>query len=77
MIDFYPPEVLPERGEGPFLENDIARYLSLWTRFHDIIFGCQAPGWGAAGTFLVFFSFFLERGGEPAVGDSPHDSPIR
>ncbi|KAL9017451.1 MAG: hypothetical protein Q9185_005213 [Variospora sp. 1 TL-2023] len=49
MINFYPEGVLPERGDGPFLDNDVARYLTVWSSFHDIIFKCQAPGWSVVG----------------------------
>ncbi|KAI4134625.1 MAG: hypothetical protein L6R39_007858 [Caloplaca ligustica] len=49
MINFYPASILRERGPGPFLDNDVARYIAVWTKLHDIIFKCQGPGWGAVG----------------------------
>ncbi|KAL8760053.1 MAG: hypothetical protein Q9184_003435 [Pyrenodesmia sp. 2 TL-2023] len=62
MINFYPSSVLGERGEGPFENNDVARYLTVWSRLHDIIFKCQAPGWGAVGECLTFFIIRDVRG---------------
>lgn len=55
MIDFYPAPVLRERGPGPFDDTDLARYLTIWTRLHDVIFKCQGPGWGAVGESPLFF----------------------
>ncbi|KAL8917651.1 MAG: hypothetical protein Q9208_007832 [Pyrenodesmia sp. 3 TL-2023] len=49
MINFYPSSVLRERGEGPFANNDLARYLSIWARLREIIFTCGGPGWAAVG----------------------------
>lgn len=65
MINFYPRSVLRERGPGTFEDTDVSRYVKVWMRLHEIIFGCMGPGWGAVGEeiFFFFFPFVFEGAG--------------
>ncbi|CAO1596264.1 hypothetical protein XANCAGTX0491_000116 [Xanthoria calcicola] len=49
MINFYQPDLLPERGPGPFPDNDVTKWGKLWWAMHSIVFGCKGPGWAAVG----------------------------
>ena len=49
MVNFYHPDLLPERGSGPFPDNDVTKWGKLWWAMHNVIFGCKGPGWAAVG----------------------------
>ena len=45
MLDFYSPEALPDRGVGPFWQNDVAAWGEVWEGFHRVIEDCEGVGW--------------------------------
>lgn len=49
MINSYHADLLPERGTGPFLDNDVTKLGKVWWAMHSIIFACKGPGWAAVG----------------------------
>ncbi|KAI4127120.1 MAG: hypothetical protein LQ338_003362 [Usnochroma carphineum] len=62
MMNFYPSNVLSERGPGPFQNTDISRFLDVWWMLHDVIFTCRAPGWAPVGEEQSIGVFAWKKG---------------
>lgn len=62
MVDFYRASLLPDRGAGPFEENDVSIWRNMWFLMQDIVRECRGAGWGKVGTMRSIGVFVWARG---------------